>query len=152
MRVDLAVSPGTRDGSAPPGYASCESIARSPEPTTTEAMRSTRPHEPRSLLVNVRHWRGLRRMGRSNYALFFSGVWSGAVALMFGVNAYLLRDRLWDGPGPVIFLVVAALGPFLGLLFWELYEGAYQRALGGSEGERRVPSSRGAMPSQDADR
>ena len=115
-------------------------------------MRSNRPHDARSLLVNVRHWRGLRRMGRSNYALFFSGVWCGGVAVMFGFSAYVLRDRLFDGPGPVIFLLVAALGPFLGLLFWELYEGAYQRALGGSEGERRVPSSRGAMPGLDADR
>lgn len=115
-------------------------------------MRSSRPRDTRSPIVNVRYWRKLRRRGRGTYAVFFAGVWSGCVALNFGVNAYIFRDRLWDGPAPVIFLLVGAMGPFLGLLFWELYERAFQRALGASQGERRAPSARAAVPSLNADR
>lgn len=113
-------------------------------------MRSSRPRYVTSQIVNVRYWRKLRRLGRGTYAVFFAGVWSGAVALNFGFHAYIFRDRLWDGPAPVLFLLVAAMGPFLGLLSWELYERAFQRALGRSEGTRQVP--RPAVPSLNAGR
>ncbi|MBI1379576.1 MAG: hypothetical protein GC161_00640 [Planctomycetaceae bacterium] len=109
-------------------------------------MRSTRPRYVTSQIVNVRYWRGLRRMGRGNYAMFFAGVWSGYVAVMFGIQAYMLRDRLWDGPFPLLYLVVGAMGPFLGLLLWELYEGAYQRALRRDEGARETPSAAARAP------
>jgi len=115
-------------------------------------MRSSRPRYVTSLIVNVRYWRGLRRMGRGNYAMFFAGVWSGYVALNFGVHAYLFRDRLWDGPVPVLYLIVGAMGPFLGLLTWELYESAYQRALQRPAGDRREPSGRAEVSSLNADR